>query len=262
MLGLFGEAVAELVDDAAEAVADCFVIGGRTRIGTDGKPFYSCMQLEAERWNRSTPAERVRDFPCFGSTDDAATGTIDPTPYLRPGAKGLVRLFRIPDDERGTVATLEWMAKLAREAASDPEFISWARAIVRDIGSKDYESELRRLLDYVKENVKYQLDPADVEWVSDPRHTLLVSGAEDCDGISALLVALALALGFGGGFVTYKADPRRSSEWSHVASFLAFRKGGKVWCGVADGTQKESVLGWEPSVGRYFGRKIWWVKQP
>lgn len=237
MLGSLADALTELVDEAAEAVA-----------GFAG--FGSCCDACAK--GRSGK---------IGNPDDAATGTIDVAPYAH-ARSDLVKYYEIPEGEAGTKATLEWMAKLAREAAKDPKFVQIARSIVRDLHSKDYQGEMARLLDYVKTHVRYVLDPHELEWVQTPMHTLCVEGQGDCDDGSTLLVGLALALGHGGAFVTYAADPRRPDDWSHVAAVLAFRKKGQVWCGVADFTQPESYLGWEPPARRIFKRKIWWVEKP
>ena len=89
-------------------------------------------------------------------------------------------VYRVPPGDEGTKALGEAMVQVSRAAAHDPMFVMWARAAVRDIPSKAYRSIARRLLEWVRANVRYRFDPLGLEWVQDPRHTLLVDGAGDC----------------------------------------------------------------------------------
>jgi len=173
-----------------------------------------------------------------------------------------VAVIEIPDGEEGTKATIEVMRRLAVADAHNPEFAKWARAIVRDVGSKDYRAEGQRIYDFVKKNVRYRLDPRGLEWVQSPYWTLLVDGQGDCDDQATLLVALSVALGHGAAFVTVKVDPDRPEEFSHVYASIGITEDRHEKWIAMDTTQQKQSFGWEPPKERVLGRKVWVVSQP
>ena len=161
----------------------------------------------------------------------------------------------LPRGAAGTLATLGIMAKLAVDAVHDPEtgaeFVWWARAIVKRCASKAYLDELDALYRFVRQTVRYRLDPHRLERVQAPYWTLTVDGAGDCDDSSALLAALALAVGHGAILRAVAVDPDRPGSYSHVYPLLgAVVQGEEVWLG-ADATQKNRPLGWEPPRTRW-----------
>jgi len=87
------------------------------------------------------------------------------------------------------------------------------------IGWKDYLGELRGLNDWYRgpHLIDYVRDPHQVEMVVAPMLTYQ-KAVGDCDDSSTLMAASAGALGAPHRFRTYKADPRRPDEWSHVVS--------------------------------------------
>jgi hypothetical protein len=176
--------------------------------------------------------------------------------------KPQVAVIEIPDGEAGTAATIEVMRRLAVADAHNAEFTKWARAIVRDISSKDYRREGAAIYDFVKRNVKYRLDPRGLEWVQSPYWTLLVDGQGDCDDQSTLLVALCLALGHGCAFITVKVDPERPDDYSHVYAAIGIIEGGRERWIAMDTTQANQSFGWEPPANRILGKKVWVVAQP
>ena len=126
-----------------------------------------------------------------------------------------------------TEETIRNMHKAVLQAKTDAKW----RALMEDIrrkgreagavGWKDYLGELR-WLDHWFRNVwpiDYVRDPHQVELVKHPWMTLL-SRAGDCDDLSATISGGAGALGAPHKFRTYRADPRRPKEWSHVTAFL------------------------------------------
>lgn len=94
----------------------------------------------------------------------------------------------IPGGTAGTAATIAEMQRLAREASTDPHWVSWCRTVVSDLPSKDYEAEARRIYDVVKKNVRYVLDPRGLELVQDPRYIMFVDGSGDCFAEGTLLL--------------------------------------------------------------------------
>lgn len=180
---------------------------------------------------------------------------------LRPVVKGPgldVQYVTIPSGEAGTLATLKVMAELARAQIRDPataaEFGHWARAIVRDVPSKDYEGEAAAIFGFVREHVRYRLDPRGLERVQWPYWTLLVDGAGDCDDMATLIAALSLATGHGAMLRAVKVDASRPDAYSHVYALIGIDEPGRGprWL-AADATQRQAFLGWEPPTSRQYG---------
>lgn len=174
-----------------------------------------------------------------------------------------VQYVRIPHGERGTVATLKVMKKLVlgKWGHRNPEVVLLAKKIVSDVSpgpEKDYRAMAQAVLDFMKAHVKYELDPAGLEYVQTPHFTLLVAGSGDCDDSSTATAALAMALGFRAGFRTVKGDPNRPEQWSHVYPVIGIqnKSGGTTWL-TADSTQKKSYLGWDPPESKLYAMKTW-----
>jgi hypothetical protein len=174
-----------------------------------------------------------------------------------------VKYVEIPGGEAGTVETLRIMKKLAlgKWGKNNPEVVELSRMVVSDVSpgpSKDYRAMAKRILEFVKENVAYRLDPSGLEYVCTPWYTLLVSGYEDCESSATAIAAMSIALGFRAAFRTVKGDSSRPEQWSHVYALIGIpgKKGSTVWL-TADATQQESFLGWDPPEAKLFGMKTW-----
>lgn len=163
----------------------------------------------------------------------------------------------IPGGTAGTAATIAEMQRLAREASTDPHWVSWCRTVVSDLPSKDYEAEARRIYDVVKKNVRYVLDPRGLELVQDPRYIMFVGGSGDCDEHSTLIASMALSLGHEAAFKTIAADPDRPEEFSHVYPLIGIQKGAETWWYAADTTQPGGYFGWEPPKAAVLKEKVW-----
>lgn len=164
---------------------------------------------------------------------------------LREARAVVLKVFGSDDDRTRVLG--DKMVELAQAAAHDPDFVFWARAAVRDVPSKAHHAAARRLLDWVRATVRYRYDPLGLEWVQDPRHTLLVDGAGDCDDGSTLIAALAVALGYRATVRFVKADRSRPDEFSHVYTVVGIPdgRGGEEWIAL-DWTQAHAEPGWEP----------------
>lgn len=77
---------------------------------------------------------------------------------------------------------------------------------------KDFAGEADRCLAFVRDNIRYVGDIADVEVLHDPV-TLLQVGAGDCDDKCILLAALLLSIGHQVRFVAVAFEPQ---AYSHV----------------------------------------------
>lgn len=117
------------------------------------------------------------------------------------------------------------------------------------IGWKDYLGELRWMDHWyrVVHPIDYVRDPHQVELVMHPMLTYQ-KGLGDCDDSSTLMAASMGALGAAHKFRTYKADPRRRDEWSHVVAQIWVP--GHGWVN-DDLTLEGAPVGFEPTGFEY-----------
>lgn len=113
--------------------------------------------------------------------------------------------FEIPDGPLATRETLKHMRRLVQIGKTDFRFRDLANQITAGIPAKDWQGELAALCDWVRQNVRYALDPNDLETIQAPNITLEL-GYGDCDDLAILLATLCecaghptafAALGFG-----------------------------------------------------------------
>lgn len=166
-------------------------------------------------------------------------------------------LESIPAGWRGTKRTIHWMREMAVQDARKWPFIQVATRIIAGCPHKDYMCHGRRILNFVKRYVTFLPDPrtsvedgGQMELVQAPFQTLHRK-AGDCDDMSTLVAALAMAVGIPAQYATIKADGRRPDEFSHVYPVL-FIDG--RWLG-ADASVDKSYLGWEAP--RHNGKEMW-----
>lgn len=82
----------------------------------------------------------------------------------------------------------------------------------RGLRQKDFVGEARKLLEFVRDEIRYVKDIDQVETLHDPV-TLLQIGAGDCDDKAILLASLLLSIGHTPRFIAMAQAPE---EWSHV----------------------------------------------
>lgn len=155
----------------------------------------------------------------------------DLSPYAPrlPGFSGFAQFdVRHLADGTFTEATIRNMHRAVLQAKTDS---AWRRMMedIRQmgrrhgaIGWKDYLGEIRWLDHWYRgpHFIDYVRDPYQVELVKAPILTY-EAGQGDCDDSSTLFCASLGSLGAPHRFRTYRADPRRPREWSHVV--------GQVW---------------------------------
>jgi len=78
---------------------------------------------------------------------------------------------------------------------------------------KDFAGEARTLLEFVRDQIRYVRDIADVETLHDAV-TILNQGAGDCDDKCILLAALLLSIGFEN--VQFVAIAQEPEQFTHV----------------------------------------------
>lgn len=191
---------------------------------------------------RSGPSYR-RVLPVRGALE---------APVLRAAPAPAAAAFNLSHISRGrfTEKTVENMHKAVLQAKTDAQWRALMENIRREgrargaVGWKDYAGEAR-WFDHFYRNlhpIDYVRDPHQVELVMHPWHTYM-KGLGDCDDMSVLWAASLGALGAPHVFTTYKADPRRPDEWSHIASKIWVP--GQGWVN-NDLTIRGAAVGFEP----------------
>lgn len=124
---------------------------------------------------------------------------------------------QLPAGIAGTRRTLDVMAAAVRGELK-PDYVGYRSESIRQFadqvcsGVQRHEDELEALLFFVRDRVRYRLDPVHVERVQDPTQTLHV-GSGDCDDKCVLLAALCASLGHVPRFVV---QAQQHMQFDHV----------------------------------------------
>jgi hypothetical protein len=208
--------------------------------------------LAAQRSSQAAAISHSRALP---SVAQAPT----PTPWSthRPAFAGLGQVgigtydIRHVAEGRFTEDTIANMHKAVLQAKTDSKW----RQMMEDIrqmgrrlgavGWKDYAGEAQWFNHWYRKQhpIDYVRDPHQVELVNAPILTYM-KGLGDCDDSSTLWAASMGSLGAAHKFRTYRADPRRPDEWSHVVAQVWVP--GHGWVN-NDLTIKNAFPGFEPS---------------
>lgn len=121
-------------------------------------------------------------------------------------------LSGIPSGEAGTIVTLKCMARFVREYKKNPTINLLALDLTRGLRSYDNAGEVRALQRFVRDKIRYVMDPDGVEAVRSPLVTLEYE-AGDCDDKSVLMCALAATIGYPVCFLAIGFD---GESYSHV----------------------------------------------
>lgn len=140
--------------------------------------------------------------------------------------------------------TLRWMAEFTQRGVADPRVRLLAEELVAGVMPHDYLSEYAAVLNWVRTNIRYTRDPAEIEQLKTVDVTLETRSA-DCDDLAVLLGALCGALGARVRFVAggYGTKDPSGSPYSHV------------WCEVYDPVTKAWVV-LDPVPGRRVGQML------
>jgi len=155
-------------------------------------------------------------------------------------------------------ASLKLLAELAQRGTVNPLVRNTAVKIVGECASRDDVCELQAIFDAVKHGnaaveplkngFKYVADPRYADYFEAPADALenCLRGAcgSDCDGHTALVIALAGSLGWKCGA---RAWGRSADGFSHVYPVVAFPKRPPFQKILGlDTTVPDSKVGWEP----------------
>lgn len=154
---------------------------------------------------------------------------------------------------------------LGLNGAKSPIVRETAIRMVAECEGRDDRCELEAVLNTVRSEVKYMTDPEiwtedfseSVDHYTTPERLLEQCKrgvcAEDCDGMSSLIMALTGALGFQSGLRIFK--PQGSKFYEHVYPIVGFPKLEPTRIIALDATVNKS-LGWEPSGGEHLTAAI------
>lgn len=148
-------------------------------------------------------------------------------------------LLGIPDGPAGIAATLQYMQAWARQYSTDPYIRATVRQIFNGVPAKNATAEVSSIQAFVKNTVRYTMDPEGVESLQTPLDTLEYKHG-DCDDQALLVATLLLAAGYKPRFVVFAFDG--PGEFAHVYTEVLL---GRHWYGL-ETTEGDKPMGWRP----------------
>lgn len=173
-----------------------------------------------------------------------------------PGAQsGSFLGYRAPllGGERGVAQTIHLMRRLIDQALNDPQFIRFAIDLVRMVPAHDEAGEVAAIFAWVQQNIRFTKDPVTKEKLYPPQELLKIR-AGDCDDISMLIGALAIADGYPARLVTVSSNPEFPNDFSHVYVEVEVPPGSGAWVPL-DAARPGSQFGLAPEM--YFRKRAW-----
>lgn len=158
--------------------------------------------------------------------------------------------------------SLKWLADMTEKAMIDPLVRETAIAVTRDCKARDGLCELTAIFNAVKygtnssralrRGVRYVYDPRDTDFYTSPAELLRMcergACAEDCDGQTMLVGALAGSIGYPVGLVAYAPDGE--DDYVHVYPVAIYPVRNPIHIVGLDTTVPSSTVGWEPPGGK------------
>lgn len=120
--------------------------------------------------------------------------------------------FRISPGIEGIRETLALMRSIVRRSKADPRIVMKARLLTQHCAAKDWRGETNACFLFVRDRIRYIMDPVDVEALTTPTR-LMDIGQGDCDDKATLLCALLESIGHPTRFVAIGFEP---GALSHV----------------------------------------------
>lgn len=115
----------------------------------------------------------------------------------------------IPDGPAGIRETLKQMRQCVLRGKSDPQMHLIANRLVSHCAPKDFICEVAAIFDFVQKEIRYSLDPNEIELLRDPRQ-VIEQGTGDCDD---KCIVLACLLELKGHAATLRALGFERSAW-------------------------------------------------
>lgn len=128
-----------------------------------------------------------------------------------------ISVGHIPAGWEGTQQTVEHVQALIREGAKDFYVRQKAIDIVleKHVKPKDYLAEIKALLEWVQQHIRYTKDTYQVEVLHSARRMLELR-AGDCDDMTILLGAMLEAIGHPVRLVLSGQDPLKQDLFTHI----------------------------------------------
>jgi transglutaminase-like putative cysteine protease len=143
-------------------------------------------------------------------------------------------------------ATLEKMREFVNHGKKQPVIREKATALTQNLEQKNYLAEIAALHQFVRDEIRYVRDPANVEMLHWPER-VLEQRHGDCDDKSVLLAALLESIGHPTRFVA--VGFRNPNEYSHVFVDTYYRPS-RGWAGrpgwMTLETTENVPMGWRP----------------
>lgn len=138
------------------------------------------------------------------------------------------------------------MRSFVADAQRDPTLRGAVVEILHGLPARNARLELSTLLDFVRDRVRYQADPLDVEFVQSPARLLDAirrsgTAAGDCDDMAVLLAALVETAGYPTRF---RVQGRPGQDFSHVV--IEAQEPAGAWV-TLDPTRRSGGLGTAPA---------------
>lgn len=191
----------------------------------------------------------------FQGYGQASASAVSVAPVMGPQR---VYKMTLPENpEAASMVSLDYIHALVRDGREDPIVRRKAYQIVRAAGvrERDYAGIIRAIHHWIQRHVRYEHDPAGVEFLTQAR--VLIDQVErgeafeDCDSFVLLEHALLNSLGVPTRSVIIAADRRAPDQWSHI--FLeAYDTKRKQWV-TLDPIMKNKPVGWHPP--KFFRRR-------
>lgn len=151
----------------------------------------------------------------------------------------MYKLIHIANGERGTKQTLQLMAKIVKDFKTNQIIRELAVNIVKNEQDMNWRGEVQAIHDFVKNNIRYVRDVANVETLQTPVKTLQLM-AGDCDDQTILFCSLLAAIGHPTRMVAM--SEYQNGQFSHV---FPQAKIGSYWV-TAECIFKDYALGQMP----------------
>lgn len=158
----------------------------------------------------------------------------------------MISLVPLQAGDAGTAQTVTALRGVVDAAQLDPGLRAAVVEILHGVPSREPRLDLSTLLQFVRDRVRYQADPVDVEYVQSPRRMLDAiqrSGrtAGDCDDMAGLLAALAEAAGYPTRF---RVQGPPGDDYQHI--IVEAQEPAGAWVAL-DPTRRSGGLGVAPA---------------
>lgn len=144
----------------------------------------------------------------------------------------------IPEGANGIRATLDVMVAWTRQYRIDPIIRHLTESIIFGIPNHGYRAEVQAVMNWVRSNIRYTMDVADVETLKTPV-ALLRDRFGDCDDMSLLTGTMLQSIGHPVRYVAVGPNDPHNFQHVYVETKIAQR-----WEPVE--TTEDVPLGWKP----------------